>query len=219
MDIGGVSNMTYGPEATSAAKGNDAMDKNAFLKLLVTQLQNQDPLQPADNTAFVAQLAQFSSLEGINNLNTSMENISKSVTGMQDISSAGLVGRFARTDGSTFELINGVESEFGFGLDSGASSVKVSISDSKGKVIRNIDMGSLSSGDHRISWDGTDDNGIQLGGGAYTFKITAVDKANKTVPSAPYTTGLITSIGYGADASTLKVNGMPVSKNDIREIY
>jgi len=219
MDIGGVSNMTYGAQATGKAQGNDEMDKDAFLKLLVTQLQNQDPLEPTDNTEFVAQLAQFSSLEGINNLNTSMEAISKSVTGMQDISSAGLVGRFAKTEGSTFEAIDGIESQFGFELDSAASSVKVSIADSRGRVVRNIDMGPLPTGDHRIAWDSTDDNGTQLGSGAYTFKITAIDPQNKTVLSTPYTTGLITSVGFDSGASTLKVNGRAVSRNDIREIY
>ena len=219
MEIGGVANMTYGAQATGKAKGNDEMDKDAFLKLLVTQLQNQDPLEPTDNTEFVAQLAQFSSLEGINNLNTSMDGISRSITGMQDISSAGLVGRFARTEGSTFEAINGVDSEFGFEIDSPASSVKVSIADSKGRVVRNLDMGSLPTGDHRIAWDRTDNEGMQLGAGAYTFKITAVDAQNKTVIAAPYTTGLITSVGFDSGVSTLKVNGMAVSRNDIREIY
>ncbi len=219
MDIGGVANMTYGAQATGKAKGNDEMDKDAFLKLLVTQLQNQDPLEPTDNTEFVSQLAQFSSLEGINNLNMSMEGISKSVTGMQDISSAGLVGRFAKTGGSTFEAIDGIESEFGFEMDSAASSVKVSIANAKGTVVRNIDMGPLSAGDNRIAWDMTDDSGVQLGGGAYTFKVTAVDQKNNTVLADPYTTGLITSVGFDAGTSTLKVNGMPVSRNDIREIF
>ena len=219
MEIGGVANMTYGAQATGKAKGNDEMDKDAFLKLLVTQLQNQDPLEPTDNTEFVAQLAQFSSLEGINNLNKSMEDITRSITGMQDISAAGLVGRFAKTGGNTFESISGMESEFGFELDSPASSVKVSIADSKGRVVRNIDMGPLSAGDNRIAWDKTDDSGVQLGDGAYTFKITAVDQKNDTVPAAPYTIGLITSVGFDAGASTLKVNGLPVSRNDIREIF
>lgn len=218
MEIGGVSNMTYGAQA-SKAKGNDEMDKDAFLKLLVTQLQYQDPLEPTDNTEFVAQLAQFSSLEGINNLNSSMEGISKSVTGMQDISSAGLVGRVAKTAGSTFEFIGGMDSKFGFDLDSAASSVKVSVADSKGSLVRSLDMGALSAGDHLIAWDGTDNDGVQLGEGAYTFKVTAVDQQDRTVMAAPYTTGVITSVGFDAGASTLKVNGLPVSRNDIREIY
>src|SRR4030067_2940508 len=105
MEIGGVANMTYGAQATGKAKGNDEMDKDAFLKLLVTPLPNQDPLEPTDNTEFVAQLAQFSSLEGINNLNKSMEDITKSITGMQDISAAGLRGRCAKTGGSTFDSL------------------------------------------------------------------------------------------------------------------
>lgn len=219
MDIGGVSNMTYGPESVKPAKGNDEMDKNAFLKLLVTQLQNQDPLEPTDNTEFVAQLAQFSSLEGINNLNASMASITRAITNMQDISSAGLVGRFARTEGAAFKLIDGMETEFGFTLEAGASSVKVAIADSKGTVVRNLDMGSLSGGDHSITWDGTDDNGVQLGAGAYAFQVTAIDPEKNTVPVDPYTTGLITSVAFDGDNATLKVNGLPVSKNDIREIY
>jgi len=219
MQSSGVSNMTYGVQAAPNAKANDKMDKDAFLKLLVTQLQNQDPLKPADNTEFVAQLAQFSSLEGINNLNSSMEGITSSMSNMQDISSAGLVGRFAKTAGNTFELISGVDSEFGFDLNRTAASVKVSIAGSNGKVVRNIDMGPLTPGDHRITWDGTDDDGAELPPDAYTFKVTAVDELDKTVAATQYTTGLITSVGFDNGASTLKVNGLPVSKNNIREIY
>ncbi len=219
MEIGGVANMTYGSEAANKAKANDEMGKDAFLKLLVTQLQYQDPLQPADNTEFVAQLAQFSSLEGITNLNSSMENISDSVTGMQDISSAALVGRFARIEGNAFESFIGADSEFGFSLDDAASSVKVAIADSNGKVVRNLDMGPLPSGDHRVAWDGTDNDGARLDNGKYSFKITAVDQSDKTVLSTPYTTGLITSVGFDGGRASLKVNGTAVSRDMIREIY
>ncbi|MFQ5737351.1 MAG: flagellar hook assembly protein FlgD [Thermodesulfobacteriota bacterium] len=221
MQVNGVDNMSFGadPLGKAAAKAQDAMGKDAFLKLLVTQLQNQDPLNPADNTEFVAQLAQFSSLEGITNLNTSMADVASSVSAMQDISSASLVGRYARTEGDLFELAQGSSAEFGYTLDGPAASVKVAIADSRGRVVRVLDMGAQDGSDHAVSWDGNDQNGTRLDPGTYGFKVTAVDPANRTVLASPYTAGVISSISFKDGRAALKVDGREVSRDSIQEIY
>jgi len=83
----------YGSGTGAAQRSpNEAMGKDAFLKLLVTQLENQDPLKPTDNTEFVAQLAQFSSLEGIQNLNSTMDGMANGISSLQDFSASGLIG-------------------------------------------------------------------------------------------------------------------------------
>ncbi len=228
MQTGAVNNTVYNT-AQAAASGstgsssstpvNDAMGKDAFLKLLVTQLQNQDPLKPADNTEFVAQLAQFSSLEGINNLNTSMDGMSKSMAAMQGMNTTNLVGRYARTEGNTFKYITGNNAQFGYTLSAPAASVKVAIADAAGRVVKDIDMGTESKGDQLVSWDGKDNSGAQLPAGAYSFKVTAVDSGNNTVLSTPYALGLISSVSLDNGNATLKVDGQPTAMDMIKEIY
>lgn len=219
MEISGVDNMTYGLSSTETAPAKDAMDKDAFLRLLVTQLKNQDPLKPADNTEFVAQLAQFSSLEGITNLNTSMEEIAKSVTSMQDLSSTALVGRYVKTGGNVFELAEGKPAEYGYALEDDASNVKITISDAMGRIVRNMDAGPMGEGGHRIDWDGKDNNGAPVGEGLYSFKVSAIAQDKKTVTAEPYTIGLISSVSLAGGAAGLNVNGQTISKDMIKEIY
>jgi flagellar basal-body rod modification protein FlgD len=219
MEIGGVDNMTYGLSSTESAPVKDAMDKDAFLRLLVTQLKNQDPLKPADNTEFVAQLAQFSSLEGITNLNTSMEDISKSITSMQDLSSATLVGRYVKTAGNVFEYAEDVPAEYGFTLEGDASNAKITIADEMGRVVRDIDAGAMSAGDHLINWDGKDNSGVPVGQGVYSFKVSAIAQDKKTVAAAPYTIGLVSSVSLAGGATGLNVNGQTITKDMIKEIY
>src|SRR3989337_4601749 len=117
---------------------NEAMGKDAFLKLLVTQLQNQDPLNPTDNTEFVAQLAQFSSLEGIQNLNTSLGDMKGSMNALQEFGSASLIGKNAKAESSSF-VYGGAPSKLGFSLGSDASSATLIIREPSGKAVKEIE--------------------------------------------------------------------------------
>src|SRR3972149_6451834 len=196
---------------------NEAMGKDAFLKLLVTQLQNQDPLKPTDNTEFVAQLAQFSSLEGIQNLNSTMDGMASGISSLQDFSSSGLIGRVVKALASQVEFDGTNAVNLGYTLSSGAEKVRLSISDPSGRVLRTVDPGAQNPGSHELSWDGRDAGGVLLPAGTYAISAAAEDAKGVNVHADTELIGYVT--GVNMKDSKIYVNGTGVSKDSIKEIY
>ncbi|MBW7956325.1 MAG: flagellar biosynthesis protein FlgD [Deltaproteobacteria bacterium] len=213
----GVYGSTTGLNRTGA---QEAMGKDAFLKLLVTQLQNQDPLNPTDNTEFVAQLAQFSSLEGIQNLNSTMTGMAGSLGSLSDMGSAGLIGRMVKAEAEGFEHAAGQEHGIGFELGSASNSTQLTISNEYGLAVRSIDLGPLPAGEHEIVWDGTDGSGSPLPTGKYAFSVNAKGSNGSAIGAAKYLLGFVTGVNLAdAGGASLYVNGTPVKKESIKEIY
>ncbi|MBI6911877.1 flagellar hook assembly protein FlgD [Pseudomonas palleroniana] len=158
--------------AAKAATGNQALGKDAFMQLLVTQLKNQNPLSPQDNGAFVAQLAQFSSLEGINTLNDSVNAISSNFSSSQALQASSLVGRsiITQTDKALVDTSKSMTGSVAVTAATGNVSVK--ITDKDGNVVRTIDMGAQSAGNSSFIWDGKNDKGEVAPTGTYTFNAT-----------------------------------------------
>ncbi|KAB0496025.1 flagellar hook assembly protein FlgD [Pseudomonas moorei] len=155
--------------ATSSATGNQALGKDAFLQLLVTQLKNQNPLEPQDNGAFVAQLAQFSSLEGINNLNTTVSGLASNYNSSQALQASSLVGRsvIAPSDKAVVDTTKSLSGTVV--VPSSVADVSLKITNTDGKTVRTIDMGSQSAGNASFIWDGKDDSGVTVPAGTYSF--------------------------------------------------
>jgi flagellar basal-body rod modification protein FlgD len=217
MDIGGVGTAVATEYSATAAK-EEAIGKDAFLKLLVVQLENQDPLNPMDSTEFVAQLAQLSSLEGITNLGVSMEKMAGSVSSMQNLSTSSLIGRNVMVEG------NGIEYKdapvvFGYDLEGGAASVTVSIYDGSSMLVSQVNLGPSGSGDKSFTWDGTDDNGVQAAPGLYTFDIEAKDAKDETVFVVPYAAGVVSSVTFDGSTALLTVGGKTITQDKIKEIF
>jgi len=209
---------TAGAGAQAASKANGTLGKDDFLKLLVTQLQNQDPLNPTDNTQFVAQLAQFSSLEGITNLNKSMDDISSGMSSLTNSNSASLIGKVVKAEGSDF-VFTGSPVQAGYDLTGSASSVRVSISDFAGRVVKTLDLGPQSAGIHNISWDGTDNAGMQVAQGSYGFTIGAKDPAGDPVSANTYIFGEVSGVSFDSGNANLVVNGKELGQNKLKGIY
>ncbi|KIH82258.1 flagellar hook assembly protein FlgD [Pseudomonas batumici] len=185
--------------AISSAAGGQTLGKDAFLQLLVTQLKNQDPLNPQDNSAFVAQLAQFSSLEGIQTLNTSVNNISSSFQSSQALQASSMVGRSVIAP-ATQAVVDTSKTFTGTAVvPSSVSDVTLKITDSSGTVVRTIDMGSQAAGNAAFTWDGKNDAGTLLSSGTYTF--------NASAPISGTTTALTTNLPATVSSVTLGQNG------------
>ena len=187
--------------ATSSATGSKALGKDAFLQLLVTQLKNQNPLDPQDNSAFVAQLAQFSSLEGITTLNDTVSGIASNYNSSQALQASSLVGRsvIAQTGKAvvdTSKNLNGTVV-----LPASANPVTLKISDAEGKTIRTIDMGSQSAGNASFIWDGKNDAGAVAAAGTYSFSASATydGKATSLVTYLPATVNSVTISQTGGE--------------------
>ena len=158
--------------ATGSATGNQALGKDAFLQLLVTQLKNQNPLEPQDNGAFVAQLAQFSSLEGITTLNDTVSGLASNYNSSQALQASSLVGRSVIAPGDK-AVVDTTKSLSGtVVVPSSVASATLKITDAAGKTVRTIDLGSQKAGNASFIWDGKNDAGETVPAGTYTFGAT-----------------------------------------------
>ncbi|MFW0759422.1 flagellar hook assembly protein FlgD [Pseudomonas sp. H11T01] len=191
--------------ATGSATGNKALGKDAFLQLLVTQLKNQNPLSPQDNGAFVAQLAQFSSLEGITKLNDSVTSLSSSYKSSQALQASSLVGRsvVAQT-GSAY--VDTTKSLTGTAvIPASVAGATVTINDKDGKTVKTIDLGSQSAGNATFVWDGTDSSGAKVDPGTYTFKASAsID--NTTTDLVTYLPATVNSVTLSQTGGEMMLN-------------
>ena len=218
----GVSGVTSG-YGTGSLTGTTAMGKEDFLKLMLAQLQNQDPLNPMEGTEFASQLAQFTSLEQLINLNDSMDtSINADYYLTQSINNtlaATLIGKQVKLNGGNFKN-NGQENiTLGYNLSTLASSVTVKIYDSNGKLVKTIENAPKNSGDNKLIWDFTDNEGNNVPTGDYTFKIEAKDSENNLLSYTNYVLGKIDGVKFTDNGTMLVVNGNTYNLSDILEIY
>lgn len=185
---------------SNAATGNvnsTSMGKDTFMKLLVAQVTHQDPMKPMDDTAMVAQLAQFSALEQAETSNKTLELIAQQQMGLANSAIAGLVGKNVTIKGSTVSISDtNKASQCNFGLGASASSVKVSIVDSNGKTVRTIDAGARPEGAVSVAWDGKDDSGIVQKAGAYSVVVEAKNADGNPIEVTQETTGMLMSVSF-----------------------
>ena len=203
---------------SSSTSGNSALGKDAFLKLLVAQISNQDPLKPMDDTAFVAQLAQFSSLEQMMSVNTKLDTIA---TGQQSVTNSGLttlIGKSVTVGGSTVAL-DGTQSSIplNFTLSSDATTVDVNIANSDGKTIRTMSLGATKAGLANGAWDGRDDQGVMQAQGTYSVSIAAKASTGTTVNVSQETTSTLQAVTYSSTGTaTLELsNGVSASASTL----
>ncbi|MGZ3159050.1 MAG: flagellar hook assembly protein FlgD [Burkholderiaceae bacterium] len=216
----GVSNSlltTMNGSTTSTATSSTDDAQNRFMTLLVTQMKNQDPLNPMDNAQITSQLAQLSTVTGIDKLNTTVQSLMTSFQSNQSIQAAGMIGHGVLTAGSTMELSNGV-GVMGVELTGPADSVKIAIKDGAGNVIRNISLDAQEAGVVPVQWDGTTDTGAAAADGQYTFSVQAVQGGQSTTANA-LAYGQVASVSTNSKGVSLNVPGIgAVSLTDIRQI-
>lgn len=221
MDIQGVSNFEAGMQGVFS--DSRILGKDDFLKLLTVQLQHQDPLEPQDNTEMVAQLAQFSSLEQLENMNA---NLSSSLDldliltqVLNNTAAAGLIGKSVLANGNAVELEAGESTTVNFDLAANAESLTVTIYDESGTLIRTIEEAGVEAGRQSIEWDGKDTRGNDVAGGTYTFKVTAADGEGNSIGVTPLVRGRVDVVKFINGEAVLVLDGVEVSISEIIEIY
>lgn len=155
-------------------KDSNELGQEDFMQLLISQLSNQNPLEPEDPGAFLGQLAQFGTVDGIGKLNTTIDSLASSFQSSQALEATMLVGRSVMVDSNQLYLQPGVPSKLGIELPSTVSELKLSIEDASGNLVREIPIGSKGAGIHHVTWDGLDDSGNALPAGEYRMRATAV---------------------------------------------
>lgn len=185
-------------------KGGD-LGKNEFLELLVTQLNNQDPLSPQENGEFIAQLAQFSSLEGIENLNKTMTSMLGSFNSSQALQASSLVGRSVIVPATTAQVDTQNTFKGSMNLPYYSPNAYVNIYDSAGSVVNRVNLGAQQAGQVSFMWDGTDSSGNKMPPGKYRFEAEAY------IEGEPY--ALQTYLPANVDSVTLGQNGSEMQLN------
>jgi flagellar basal-body rod modification protein FlgD len=193
------------------------LGKDDFLKLFTTQLRYQDPLNPMDSTEFTSQLAQFSSLEQLTNISEQMNNLVLFQNSLQNTLTTNLIGRKVKVDGADINLTD--QAEINYTLSGNASEVKISISDSSGKIVREVNLGTQTAGNQNYVWDGKDSNGVPLPEGNYTFEVDAYDDGGNPVEATTSIYGTVTGITFENNTTYLIIDGTTkIQLSDIKEI-
>jgi len=163
---------SYQSKDTTTEENEDYLGRETFLTMLVAQLENQDPLNPMEGTDFSSQLAQFSQLEQLMNLNETMEDLSQTFVDSSEADLMSYMGKQVTGDLDTMQVSSGEVSGGYFNLTN-AADVIVQITDSSGQTVKSINMGTMDTGSQLISWDGTDDTGEAVEDGTYTYSVMA----------------------------------------------
>ncbi|HDR2890470.1 flagellar hook assembly protein FlgD [Enterobacter soli] len=197
--------------SSSSLTGSSASDlQSSFLTLLVAQLKNQDPTNPMQNNELTTQLAQISTVSGIEKLNTTLGSVSGQIDNSQSLQAANLIGHGVMIPGTTVlagsTTTDGTTSTsttpFGVELQQAADKVTATIKDSTGAVVRTIDIGALSAGVHTFTWDGSVTDGSTAPNGSYTVSIAASNGTTQLV-AQPLQFGLVQGVIKGSDGNKL----------------
>jgi flagellar basal-body rod modification protein FlgD len=211
---------TSSSTASSASTGTsnataDAADR--FLTLLVTQLKNQDPLNPLDNAQITTQLAQISTVSGINKLNDTVASLASAFSAGQWLQAAGIIGHDVVTSGNAIDLKGGSASG-GVSLANNADQVTITINDASGAVVRTINLGAQSAGGQFFTWDGKTDGGKAAPDGHYTFTATA-KSGTASVAATTLSVAHVDGIVPGQSGVSLQLaGGAQIALSDIFEI-
>ncbi len=194
----------------------NGMGREQFLKLFLAQLSNQDPLNPVDDKAFIAQLAQFSQLEQTMETNRRLGLLESAQTSMVSSQTTLLIGQDIRADQETLTLRDGQAPNLNFELQGNATTVNLQIEDMNGRVVRNLPMGALPKGNQTVSWNGLNDSGVSLQG-EYRLKIAALN-GDASVASTAYVQGTVSGVSLAQGYPILLVGDQKVRPADVVEV-
>lgn len=197
--------------ASTASKKGMEIGKDVFLKMLVAQLKNQNPLNPMDGTDFAAQLAQFSSLEQLTNMSAQMEKLTASIGSMVNGQLIDMIGSSVTAKGNSI-IADGAVKTLVYTLPGDIKSGDVSIYDSNSNLVARLPIGSAKAGLNTMVWNTSGRTGN------YTFAVTGVDLQGKPVNGTTMMSGTVTGVNFQSGSSTLVVNGQNIAFGDIVSI-
>lgn len=224
-NIGEVLNQVADPNWVDPSKmrqvGGDSMGKDGFLKLFLAQLKNQDPTNPMQGHELAAQLAQFTSLEKLNNIDEGIQGMAKaSQKGAGDYQVLNLIGKSVSGDSSKIvRTDNKEEHDVRFKLPTDAARVKMSVIDADNKIIRTIEHHNVKSGTNSLKWNGLNEDGQPARLGAYSVTLEAFGGSNEKIAAFTKFDGKITGVNFTPEGTVLMVGDQTVRMQDIKKIY
>ncbi|MBN2280472.1 MAG: hypothetical protein JXQ65_07830 [Candidatus Marinimicrobia bacterium] len=223
-DVSSITSSNYIGQSQFTTSARNVMGQDEFLKLLTVQLQNQDPLSPLDSQDFSSQIAQFSQVEQLEQMSNSMTQsneidlmLTQAITNTM---STTLVGKRAKVSGNQVMLNKDGDAAVTFKLANAASSVKITVRDEQGQIVKTIDKNGFVDGIHTVDWDGKDKNGNQLSKDKkYTFEVEAVSPEGNAVAAELFMIGIIQGVQYADNTTLLILNtGQKTAFSSVLEI-
>jgi flagellar basal-body rod modification protein FlgD len=215
IDVSGL-NTTTTP-STPEKTGPRSLGQDDFLKLLVTQLKNQDPLNPTDNTEFVSQLAQFSQLEQSAKQAQLLQRSLDAQTASLQFTLLPMIGRTV-TIGQPLVQLGAGPANFGYTLEKNAAKVLISIQDGQGQVVRSLEYRDRASGPHTAEWDGKNQNGTAMPKGFYRYVISAADAEGQSVKVDGHATLTVSGVRMEEGQAKLLVGDLSIDPSSIIEL-
>ena len=197
---------------TSTNTTNNVMGQDAFMKMLIAQLKNQDPLNPMDGTQFAVQLAQFTSLEKLTNLNETMKVLPEYLSSFANAQTVNMIGNEAIANGNVID-VSSTSATITYNLPSAIADATIKIYNSNGLLVDSVKVGSQNEGRNSITWYCGD-----IEAGNYTYDISAVDKNGKSVDVSTLLQGTITGASFKNGSAYLTINGQDVAFSDVLAI-
>lgn len=213
-----VTSQTAATSAADAMKQTIGMNKDDFLKLFITQLQNQDPLNPMDGTEYMTQLAQLTQLEQAYNTNNNLSDIIASLNASSALSAVSFIGKEITASGSQVGLTAGNEASINYTAPYATEKLTVTIRDAKGEVVRTIEAGAGAAGEGAIAWDGKDAAGNQLPTGVYSVAVSGVKADGTTFACDTLLKGKVDGVSYSGAQPVLTVNGVEIPFSSILQV-
>ncbi len=208
----------YEYSVNSDSSASSEMDKDAFLNLMVTELKYQDPLDPMDNTEYVAQLAQFSSLEQLYTVNEQLETDAYLTQSMHNSIVSSVIGKDILAQSDSVIWSGSGEKEVEFTLAEDASDVTVSIYTEDGSLVKTIDLDYQNAGNVTATWDGTNLGGGTVSEGVYYMDVAAYNDSGEKVDFVPVFRGTVTGLRYNDGTPTFMVGDAEISISEVLEI-
>jgi flagellar basal-body rod modification protein FlgD len=201
-----------GGTTVAGTSSNQVLTQDDFLQMLIAQLQNQDPLNPLSGTDFAAQLAQFSSLDQLTNINTQLTSLASTLSSTNSSQVVSLIGDEVVANGSAV-TVSGTSTTLAYNLSQNATQGTIQIYNSNGNLVNTLTFGQEQSGNNTMNWDTSSVNP-----GTYTFKVSAVDGSGNAVTATTMTTGIVTGVSYQNGVPYLSVNGQNIALTDVQYI-
>ncbi|MDD5053314.1 MAG: flagellar hook capping FlgD N-terminal domain-containing protein [Sulfuricurvum sp.] len=212
-----TSSSTATTTSSTATNPNGVLGKDAFLKLLLLELQNQDPTSPMDSEKILAQTSQLATLESSTNTNKALTDLSTALTSSMQYSGVSAIGKMADTGSNAVVLTTGQTTDFELNYPKDISKGTVNIMDVNGTVLRTLQVGATSAGTAKFSWDGKDNTGATLKDGTYYVdsSFTNTDNTSGTTRVGLYP---IESIKFDSGKTYAKLGSSYVDFSTIKEI-
>ena len=208
----------FSSQKLTGKKNRNELGKDDFMKLMSAQLKHQDPLNPLKNEEMAAQLAQFSALEQMMNVNQNLEKMQAAQKPQDNVLAASLIGKRVFTDSSKFSLLKGATPELKFELPGDAEAINVSLLNEKGEVIREIELGAMAKGTQSVRWDGKNGKNLDAELGEYSYRVTGTGEGGKPIQIDTSTSGLVSGVVFEGGKALLSVDDKKIALETVSRI-